>query len=140
MLFNANTEEQVQTDILHPDLKLDEDLKEEILSEMIEEGMVIVHCAYTPKEDGLVRIWVTTFLIDKATGERSRLVHAENITFAPYWTIVPQGSTHRFTLIFAPLPKECMFFDLLEDIPQSGGFFIQNIKRNKQDVYHVKVT
>jgi hypothetical protein len=31
------------------------------------------------------------------------------------------------------------FFDQLEDIPQAGGFFVQNIKRNKSDVYHVVI-
>ena len=65
------------------------------------------------------------------------MLHAENITIAPQWMEVQPGATVRFTLIFAPLPKSCEFFDLLEDIPQSGGFFIQNIKRNKSDVYRV---
>jgi hypothetical protein len=45
----------------------------------------------------------------------------------------------KFTLFFAPLPKSCEFFDLLEDIPQAGGFFIQNIKRNKSDIYNLDI-
>jgi hypothetical protein len=62
-----------------------------------------------------------------------------DFNIAPEWTYVPEGKTSRFTLIFAPLPKSCEFFDLLEDIPETGGFFIQNIKRNKSDVYHVLI-
>jgi hypothetical protein len=72
-------------------------------------------------------------------GDRSTLHHAENITIAPTWTWVSAGKIFRFTLIFAPLPKSCDFFDLLEDIPEAGGFFVQNIKRNKSDVYHVVI-
>jgi hypothetical protein len=93
-------------------VKFDDKLKDEILSQVHEEKAVIVHCSY----------------------------NAENISIAPEWTYVPEGKSYRFTLIFAPLPKSCEFFDLLEDIPQAGGFFIQNIKRNKSDVYHVKIT
>ena len=101
--------------------------------------MVIVHCLYKAAMDGGIRIWNSTVLIDKASGDRSKMHHAENISIAPEWTYVPDGKTHRFTIIFTPLPKSCECFDLLEDIPQPGGFFIQNIRRNKSDVYHVKI-
>ena len=65
---------------------------------------------------------------------RSRLLHTENITIAPVWMNVQGGSTARFALIFAPLPKSCESFDLFEAIPQSGGFQIKDIRRNKSDV------
>ena len=135
--FNIETEEQVVT--ATPAIKLDDNLKEEILRQVQEEGMVIVHCLYKAEEEGGIRIWQSTFLVDKGSGERSHLHHAENISVAPIWTLVPAGKTFRFTLIFSPLPKSCEFFDLLEDIPESGGFFIQNIKRKKSDVYHVNI-
>jgi hypothetical protein len=122
-----------------PAIQFDDKLKEEILSQIHEEGVVIVHCIYNAEIDGGIRIWNSTFLIDKASGDRSTMHHAENITVAPEWTYVPEGKTHRFTLIFSPLPKSCEFFDLLEDIPQTGGFFIQNIRRNKSDVYSVVI-
>jgi hypothetical protein len=122
-----------------PAIQFDDKLKEEILSQIHEEGVVIVHCIYNAEIDGGIRIWNSTFLIDKASGDRSTMHHAENISVAPEWTYVPEGKTHRFTLIFSPLPKSCEFFDLLEDIPQTGGFFIQNIRRNKSDVYSVVI-
>ena len=137
--YNIETEEQVETTTATPAVKFDEKLKNEILSRIHEEKAVIVHCSYNAAIDGGIRIWNSTFLIDKASGDRSNMHHAENISIAPEWTYVPEGKTHRFTLIFAPLPKSCEFFDLLEDIPQAGGFFIQNIKRNKSDVYDVVI-
>ena len=136
---NVETEEYVVITDDKPKVKIHKKLKDEILSQIHEEGMVIVHCTYHAEIDGGIRIWNSTFLIDKASGDRSPMHHAENISIAPVWTYVPEGKTYRFTLIFAPLPKSCDFFDLLEDIPQAGGFFIQNIKRNKSDVYHVKI-
>jgi hypothetical protein len=136
---NIETAEHVETTTSAPDIKFDDKLKNEILSQIHEEGMVIVHCNYDAFMDGSIRIWKSTVLIDKASGNRSSMHHAENITIAPEWTFVPEGKSHRFTLIFAPLPKSCEFFDLLEDIPQAGGFFIQNIKRNKSDVYTVNI-
>ena len=99
--------------------------------------MIIVHCSHTSLFGCIIRIWSSTVLIDKESGNRSRLLHALNITIAPQWTEVPEGFTARFTLIFTPLPKTCDFFDLLEDIPETGGFHIEGIKRNKSDVYHV---
>ena len=137
--FSIETGEQIDTTTAMTSVKLDEKLREEILSQIPDEGMVIVHCSYHSETDGGIRIWRSTVLIDKATGGRSALHHAENITIAPQWTYVPEGKTYRFTLIFAPLPKACLFFDLLEDIPQAGGFFIQNIRRNESDIYNVVI-
>ena len=136
---NVETEVHVETTTAIPAVKFEDKLKEEILGQIREEGVVIVHCTYSAEISGSIRIWKSTYLIDKTSGDRSTMHHAENISIAPEWTYVPEGRTYRFTLIFAPLPKSCEFFDLLEDIPQAGGFFIQNIKRNKSDVYNVAI-
>jgi hypothetical protein len=137
--FNIETEGQVETTTVTPVVKLDEKLKDEILSQIQEEQVVIVHCSYSSPIDSGIRIWNSTVLIDKASGDRSTMHHAENITIAPTWTLVPAGRRYQFTLIFSPLPKSCEFFDFLEDISEAGGFHIQNIKRNKSDVYNVKI-
>jgi hypothetical protein len=103
-----------------------------------EESHVYVHCYFhNAVKDMLIRIWKTTFLIDKYSGYRSKLVHAENISYAPVWTAIPNTALYQFLLIFEALPKGCDVFDLLEDIPQPGGFFIPGIMRNPRDVYHV---
>ena len=120
--YNIETELHVETNTAVPVVRFDDKLKDEILSQIHEERMVIVHCTYNSEIEGGIRIWKSTFLIDKASGDRSTMHHAENITYAPEWTYVPEGKTYRFTLIFTPLPKSCEFFDLLEDIPQREAF------------------
>jgi hypothetical protein len=104
----------------------------------LEAGHVYVHCYFNNTfKNMLIRIWKSTFLIDQGTGARSELVHIENITYAPEWTAVPDNQLFHFLLIFSALPKSCVKFDLLEDIPQSGGFHVTDIMRNEQDVYRV---
>jgi hypothetical protein len=137
--YNHEPGEHADTTTATPAIKLDKKLREEILSQVHEEGMVIVHCTYLAEVAGAIRIWNSTVLIDLQSGSRSKLLHAENITIAPVWMEVPPGSTVRFTLIFAPLPKTCETFDLYEDIPQPGGFLIKAIRRNKSDVYNVTI-
>lgn len=134
---NVTTEEPPVTTL--PPVKVDQEAVTEILSQIQEENTVIVHCTYNSIFGGSIRIWKSTFLVAKPSGERSKLLHAENITFAHVWTPTPAGKRFRFTLIFSGLSKDCEFFDLLEDIPESGGFFIPNIKRNKNDIYQVNI-
>lgn len=105
----------------------------------LEASHVYVHCYFNSGPEMLVRIWRSTFLIDAASGARSPLVHAENISFAPQWTVIPDNRLFHFLLIFEALPKSCTQFSLLEDIPQAGGFFIESIQRNATDVYHVDI-
>jgi len=133
--FNTRTEQQVVT----PAVKLDEGLKEELLALIQEEAMVVVHCSYKADIEIGIRIWSSTVLIDQQSGDRSRMLHAFNVTVAPMWMLVEAGTTARFTLIFSSLPKTCEFFTLYEDIPEPNGFEIKNIRRNKSDVYHVKL-
>jgi len=107
---------------------------------VLDDSYVYVHCHF--QNDGLemlIRVWRTTFLVDRDSGARSQLVHAENISFAPLWTIIPDRKTYTFLLIFSALPKGCTQFDLIEEIPQPGGFVVQDIPRNQRDVYHVDV-
>jgi hypothetical protein len=106
----------------------------------LEASHVYVHCYYNnPGAEMLIRIWRSTFLVDDSSGARAPLVHIENISFAPQWTIVPETKLFHFLLIFEGLPKSCTQFDLLEDIPQTGGFFVEGIQRNKSDVYHIDI-
>jgi hypothetical protein len=106
----------------------------------LEASHVYVHCYFNNTvKDMLIRIWKTTFLVDKNSSHRSKLVHVENISYAPQWTVIPENKLFQFLLIFDALPKGCEIFDLLEDIPQPGGFYVANIMRNKKDVYHVYI-
>lgn len=107
---------------------------------VLDDSYVYVHCHFQNEGlEMLIRIWRTTFLVDRNSSSRSQLVHAENISYAPLWTMIPAERPYSFLLIFPALPKGCKQFDMIEEIPQPGGFFVKNIQRNQQDVYHINV-
>ena len=120
---------------------IEPEILRELKSEISNEKQVIVHCCFpaTPSADLLVRIWASTFLIDKSLAHKSSLIHHENISLYPYWTEVPPMKDFWFTLVFSGLPKACKCFDLKEVIPQENGFWVKNIIRNGTDIYKVKI-
>ncbi len=119
---------------------IDVDVLTSIDPNSLTDSYVYVHCYYQNVYDEMfIRIWQTTFLIDRVSGSRAKLVHVENISYAPVWTHIPGKQLYTFLLIFSSLPKDCKTFDLVEDIPQAGGFFVSGISRNEQDVYHVTI-
>jgi len=128
----------IEIPVIKPEV--DSEVLTSIDSWTLEDQHVYVHCYYkNDLPEMLIRVWRSTFLVDKVSGAKSELVHAEKISFAPQWTIISGKKTFSFLLIFSALPKECKVFDLVEDIPQAGGFFVPNIKRNELDVYHVDI-
>jgi len=119
---------------------IDPEVVTSIDSSVLEDSHVYVHCYYNPTEKNtLIRIWRTTYLVDLASGSKSELLHAENISIAPQWTTIPDRTRYSFLLIFSALPKSCQRFDFREEISQPGGFLVKNIPRNEQDVYHVEI-
>jgi hypothetical protein len=130
--------------ILEPPVKIKPKVDLEILEALapstLEDSFVYVHCYYdNPHQEMMIRIWRSTYLIDTASGSRSKLIHAENISIAPIWTKIPDGALYSFLLVFEGLPKSCQSFDLIEDIPQAGGFEVRNVSRNESDVYHLDI-
>jgi hypothetical protein len=121
----------------------DTDIQKSIVAQELilveEEGQMLVHITVLNREGMAVRIWPTTFLVDMQQGNRARLLQQFNIALAPDWTFVSGNSRYRFTLVFERLPKDCIMFDLLEIIPQPGGFAWHNILRNQQDVYWLEM-
>ncbi len=117
-----------------------EELQFELQERVSEERQVIIHFSVlaTDEEDA-ARIWKSTFLIDAVTGIRYPMLFAEGISIAPEWTIIPKNRPLHFTLIFKGLPQRCKRFDLLEMIPEPGGFEMRNIHRNTSDVYFVEM-
>jgi len=120
---------------------ISEDLLLKLKTEILEEKQVILHCCY--KSDVFleekIRIWSSTYLVDRHSEHISKLIHFENISLFPDWTDVPYGKEYWFTLIFSGLPKDCLVFDFIELIPQNGGFFQEGIVRNSSDVYKIKL-
>lgn len=111
----------------------------QIATSVEEERQVIVHCFMHMPQGGGVRVWKSTYLMDKYSGHRSMLVNVFGISIAPVWTLVEVGQSVHFTLTFERLPDTCILFDLIEDIPEDGGFFVENIVRNREDVYKVRL-
>lgn len=105
-----------------------------------DEAYMYLHC-HVPVSGWqlLIRVWTTTFLVDSTGNAKSGLIHAENITYAPLWTLVPENQAYSFLLIFGGLPKTCRVFDLVEEIGEPGGFYVPGISRNERDVYHVTI-
>jgi len=136
---SVGTEEQVITPDVKSFIDLDEKTKKELLTQVEEQGMVIVHCSFSAPRNVGIRIWSSTYLEDPETGGKSQLLHALNITFAPSWELVLGGTTKRFILIFSALPKTCQIFHFIEEVPDSYGFEIYGIKRNSSDVYNVSI-
>jgi hypothetical protein len=104
-----------------------------------EERQTIVHCTVANDagmHETMIRIWPSTWLIQE-NGLRRKLLFFERISPFPLWTLV--RLPHRFTLVFEGLDDDCARFDLLEDIPQAGGFEVRAILRNQLDVYHVQI-
>ncbi len=122
-----------------PEIEQDVDVTTELASQVETQAQVIVHCHFlaTSPGDGY-RIWPTTFLTDQHSGQRSKLLHAENVCYFPQWQFAEKAGWHNFTLVFEPLPSSCTLFDLAEEIPESGAFKALGIKRNKSDVYNVE--
>lgn len=106
----------------------------EVSSDVLEERTTIVHCILL--EDSFIRIWPTTYLVQD-DGVRKPMIQAFNIVSYPNWKLVPAG--HRFTLVFEGLDKGCSVFELVEDIPEPGGFRSGPLQRNSSDVYSLEV-
>jgi len=130
------------TVITKPETIIAPDLLRKFKAQVEEQGQVVLHFLLDNygMSDTLIRIWPTTYLYDQLSPHKSELVHAENITFFPHWTAYPPGQQAYFTLIFTGLPKSCTMFDFIEHCDnQIGAFKVLNIKRNKSDVYYLKI-
>ena len=126
--------------LLEEEIVICKELKHSISSAVNEEKQVIVHCAIHAVDFGdAARIWRSTYLIDRTSGKKYELLFAEGISYAPQWTLIPFNNPLEFTLIFKGLPKDCKIFNLVELIPEEGGFEVLNIVRNTTDVYFVTI-
>ncbi len=128
----------MSTIITKPKTLISEEIIDELELFAAEQGQVIVHgLIKSNTEPFLIRIWPSTYLFDQNSNHISELVHFEKISGFPLWTEVPVNKDFSFTLIFSGLIKSCNIFDLQEVIPQSNGFFVPSIVRNKVDIYYL---
>lgn len=115
---------------------VDPAIREQLLEQVDECGQVTVRCHLHTDCATMLRIWTNTYLVCRQTGHRSRMIYADGITYMPAWMPVPAGTT-TFILVFETLPDKCEVFDLLEDIPETGGFHVPGVLRNGRDMYDV---
>ena len=120
--------------------KISKKLQENFLIDEAIESQVIVHFSFKSNSvyNG-IRIWKSTFLIPTETSQTAKLVTVDKVSMYPIYTYTPIGKILNFTLVFTCLPRNCKTFDLVEQIPEPGGFVFRNIKRNKTDVYNLKI-
>lgn len=118
---------------------IEPELLQSLEEKLQEEKQVILHVRMpaSPFFGSLVRIWPSTYIIEKESGRHSRLLFAENISYYPQWTPVPPFRDYEFTLIFPGLSKSCRSFDFKEFISEEGGFAVDGISRNESDVYRI---
>ena len=122
-----------------PKIKLDPKLLQESKAQVEAESQVVIHVTLTISElPSLIRIWSNTYLICGNSSAKSKLLNADKISFAPLWTRVDQEH-YQFTLIFEGLARDCVVFDLVEDIPTMDRFEYFGIARNQSDIYHLNL-
>ena len=107
----------------------------EIAAEVRPLEPVVVHVRCAPGYADALRIWQSTFLLDRDSNHTSSMIGFENISLYPEWTMVRHGRPYQFTLLFEPLPKSVQVFDLSEIIPEPRGWHFPAIRRNQEDVY-----
>ena len=121
-----------------PNINEETAVKSDVKFDVQEESQVIVHCHYQgPDELTMIRVWKTIILAPHNSEVKCALLHSEGIVMYPGWMGVEPNQRISFSLIFSGLPRNCVTFDLLEIIPEAGGFEVRNIPRNKTDIYQV---
>ena len=120
-------------------------VSDDLLTSAEEEGFTYLHCTYftSPKYNAgwWVNIYLTSYLVDCASGERLNLMDALEIPIAPArHYLKKKGDCLRFTLIFPMVPKTWKSFDFLESCGSTDGLSIKNISRNNSGVYKVMIS
>ena len=128
---------------LHPNVRVrpartDPKLLSEAFAAAREAAHVRVHC-HIPPSDDIGPWWIqrTTWLVDRHSNHRSRLLHSEGMPHPP---AAREGTAFRevgFLLLFEPLPACCVLFDLVEETPDDFPFHAMGLVRNDQDIYRV---
>ena len=108
-----------------------------------EERQVVIHinhhaCFRTCVSSGACSVCLnsTIYLLPNTVSTPSLLVHAINADLLDNMMILKK-EVMNFSLIFSGLPRDATSFDFIE--PGDGGWRLLNIKRNKIDVYVLRI-
>lgn len=121
-------------------VSIDDATREQLSLEQKPEGQVVIHIVfqtcYSSCSNCKIELRTDISLIPDRGLSKSGLVYTENIDQLD--TVFNlKDRINRFTLVFEPLPKTSQYFDFVE--PGSDGWLLKRIKRNKQDVYVLKI-
>jgi hypothetical protein len=107
-----------------------------------EEAQTIIQCEYSaPKATSTLNIYSTTYLINRSSGAKLRMLSAFNIPYAPYkHDFYAVGERLNFTLIFPRLPEGWEQFDLVEITRVDDPLVCRGILRNSSGVYQIMFT
>ena len=134
---------QIEIDFLQFNQSKDRHVIDEaLLNCPMEEQQVVIHIDNHPcSHDCLIirecsfRIDSKVFLLSNISSSKSLLIHAINAEVNKDIAFCKRVT--RFSLIFSGLPKSATSFDFIE--PGETGWRLLNIKRNKEDVYKLKI-
>jgi hypothetical protein len=119
-------------------------LKQIMLSALELESQTTLHCKIRGTEiyqhGGWANINPNTFLINRHSNERLKLIHAENIPYTPhrYFFRHPNDFLY-FTLLFQKIPETWADFCLYEETPFGDGFFVGEVPKNKSGIYRIRI-
>jgi len=119
-------------------------LKQAILSALELESQTTLHCKIRGAEiyqhGGFANINPNTFLINRQSNERLKLLHAENIPYAPHRYIFRHPNDFLyFTLLFQKIPETWTTFCLYEETAFGDGFFVGEVPKNKSGIYRIRI-
>ncbi len=125
-------------------VKIDNAIFESCHAQFSAESQTIIHCkikAYViAPYGGWANISPNTYLINRQSNERLKLIYSENIPYAPHRHFF--RNTHDcliFTLVFQKIPETWTSFCLYEEADFGDGFYVGEVPKNKSGVYRIRV-
>jgi hypothetical protein len=108
------------------------------------ESQTIIHCKIKAFEMfqhcGWANISPNTYLINRLSNERLKLIYAENIPHAPHRHFFRHpNDTLYFTLLFQKIPETWTTFCLYEETAMGDGFFVGEVPKNKSGIYRIRI-
>ena len=129
--------------IIHPAVSSSVAIDEKLAQLPLEDQQVVIHinhhaCFRACVSSGACSVCLnsTVYLLPNTVSTPSLLVHAINAELLNNMMILKK-EIMNFSLIFSGLPKDATSFDFIE--PGDGGWRLLNIKRNKIDVYVLRI-
>ena len=123
---------------------IDSSLKISASSDFELESQTIIHCMIKAceilQQGGWANISPNTYLINRQSDERLKLIYTENIPQAPHRHFFRHSNDCLyFTLVFQKLPETWTTFCLYEETALGDGFFVGEVPKNKSGVYRIRI-